>query len=60
MIMTIILAAGLCHPFAYNWNKDIVGGKCGALDTAYISIAALDILGDAMIVGTCDSPRDRQ
>ena len=51
MIMVISIGAGLCRPFAYNWDKSIPGGKCGALDPAYIAIAALDILGDAMIVG---------
>ena len=51
MIMVISIGAGLCRPFAYNWDKSIPGGKCGELDPAYISIAALDILGDAMIIG---------
>ena len=49
--MNIFIGAGLCRPFAYNWDKSIAGGKCGELDPAYISIAALDILGDAMIIG---------
>ena len=56
MIMVISIGAGLCRPFAYNWNKSIKGGKCGELDPAYISIAALDILGDAMIIGENESP----
>lgn len=51
MIMVIPIGAGLCRPFAYNWNKSIPGGKCGNLNSAYIAIAALDIIGDAMIVG---------
>ena len=51
MIMVISIGAGLCRPFAYNWDKSIEGGRCGELDPAYISIAALDILGDAMIIG---------
>ena len=49
--MHISIGAGLCRPFAYNWDKSIAGGKCGKPDAAYISIAALDILGDAMITG---------
>ena len=49
--MVISIGAGLCRPFAFNWDKSISGGKCGALDPAYISIAALDIVGDAMIIG---------
>ncbi len=52
--MVIAIGAGLCRPFAYNWDKSIRGGKCGALDPAYISIAALDILGDVMIIGKLD------
>ncbi|KAL8726094.1 MAG: hypothetical protein Q9166_006931 [cf. Caloplaca sp. 2 TL-2023] len=48
--MVIAIGAGLCRPFAYNWDKTIEGGRCGALNAAYISIAALDILGDAMII----------
>lgn len=55
--MVISIGAGLCRPFAYNWHKSIAGGKCGQLDPAYISIAALDILGDAMIIGKNTSPR---
>ncbi|KAL8838642.1 MAG: hypothetical protein Q9170_002050 [Blastenia crenularia] len=49
-IMTIAVGAALCQPFAYNWDKSVKGGRCGALVPAYISIAALDILGDAMII----------
>ncbi len=49
--MVISIGAGLCRPFAYNWDNSIEGGKCGKLDPAYISIAPLDILGDAMIIG---------
>lgn len=49
--MVISISAGLCRPFAYNWNKSIPGGECGNLNSAYIAIAALDIIGDAMIVG---------
>ena len=55
--MNIFIGAGLCRPFAYNWDKSIAGGKCGELDPAYISIAALDILGDAMIIGKNTSLR---
>ena len=49
--MVISIGAGLCRPFQFNWDKSIPNGQCGALDAAYISIAALDILGDAMIIG---------
>lgn len=55
--MVISIGAGLCRPFAYNWDKSVAGGKCGQLDPAYISIATLDILGDAMIIGKNKSPR---
>lgn len=48
--MTLSIGAGLCQPFAYNWDKTIPGGRCGNADAAYISIAALDIAGDAMII----------
>lgn len=48
--MTILIGAVLCRPFAYNWDKTIPGGKCGAQDPAYIAIAALDIVGDAAII----------
>lgn len=50
MLMVIFIGAGLCRPFQYNWDKSIPNGHCGALDPAYISIAVLDIVGDAMIV----------
>ena len=49
--MILSFGAGLCRPFAYDWDKSIPGGKCSELDRTYISIAALDILGDAMIIG---------
>lgn len=54
-VMTICIGAGLCRPFAYNWNKIIEGGRCGALIPAYISISALDILGDTMTIGRLNS-----
>ena len=50
--MVISIGAGLCRPFQFNWDKSLPNGHCGALDPAYISIAVLDIVGDAMIVGT--------
>ena len=56
-MLGIAVGAGLCRPFAYNWDKSIPGGECGASDPAYITIAALDILGDAMIIGENASPR---
>lgn len=48
--MILSIGAGLCRPFAYDWDNSIPGGKCSELDRTYISIAALDILGDAMII----------
>ncbi len=51
MIMVISIGAGLCQPFSFNWDKTVQGGRCGNLDAAYISIAALDIVGDSMIIG---------
>ncbi|KAL8737568.1 MAG: hypothetical protein Q9181_001546 [Wetmoreana brouardii] len=35
-------------PFALNWNPSLKG-HCGDRNAAYIAIAALDILGDALI-----------
>lgn len=49
MIMTISIGAGLCRPFSFNWDKSI-DGHCGNLNAAYIAIAALDIIGDFMII----------
>lgn len=48
--MVISIGAGLCGLFPYNWNKSIPNEHCGALEPAYVSIAVLDIVGDAMIV----------
>ena len=47
--MVISIGAGLCRPFAYNWDHTI-NGTCGAQNPAYIAIAALDILGDIAII----------
>lgn len=57
--MVISIGAGLCRPFAYNWDKTIPGGECGALRPAYISIAVTDIVGDALIVGEIPLPEAR-
>ena len=49
IIMVILIGAFLCRPFAFNWDKTLIG-TCGQLDPAFISIAATDIIGDLMII----------
>ena len=51
MGIVIFIGIGLCRPFAYNWDKTIADGQCSDLEAAYTSFAALDILGDAMVIG---------
>lgn len=48
--MSIAIPAATCRPFAFSWNKQIPGGKCGDLTPPSIGIAATDIIGDVMII----------
>ena len=47
--MTILIGAAMCRPFALNWDPELKG-HCGDRIPAYISIAALDIFGDLLIL----------
>lgn len=49
-LSTFITAFVLCTPFAYNWNKLIVGGHCGNTHAYYLSTAIVNFLLDAAIV----------
>ena len=49
MLMTVLIGACMCRPFALNWNPELKG-HCGARIPAYIAIAALDIFGDILIL----------
>ncbi|KAG8526147.1 uncharacterized protein KY384_000140 [Bacidia gigantensis] len=49
MLMTILIGACMCRPFAKNWNP-MLKGHCGDRIPAYIAIAALDIVGDFSIM----------
>lgn len=49
MLMTILIGACMCRPFAKNWNP-MLNGHCGDRIPAYIAIAATDIVGDLLIV----------
>lgn len=49
-LTTLLIASFLCRPFNFNWDKNIKG-TCGNQTAAYISISALDIFGDVLIIG---------
>lgn len=40
----------VCRPFAYNWDKTIVGGKCGNQPTIYFSAGLMNLLLDIVIL----------
>ena len=49
-LSTFITAFALCTPFAYNWDKLIVGGHCGNISAYYLSTAIVNFLLDVAIV----------
>ncbi|KAA6409428.1 MAG: integral membrane [Lasallia pustulata] len=40
----------VCRPVAYNWDKTIVGGKCGNQPTIYFSAGLMNLLLDIVIL----------
>ncbi|MCJ1326002.1 hypothetical protein MMC10_002665 [Thelotrema lepadinum] len=48
-LMCIFIGSFLCVPFAKNWDQS-VPGTCGSLFKAHTCIAALDILGNCLII----------
>lgn len=49
-LSTILTAFLLCTPFAYNWDKHIIGGRCGNSSAYYLSTAIVNFLIDVAIV----------
>ena len=49
-LSTILTAFLICTPFAYNWDKLIIGGHCGNVLTYYLSTAIVNLLIDVAIV----------
>lgn len=49
-LSTFLTAFLLCTPFAYNWDKLIIGGHCGNPSAYYLSTAIVNLLIDVAIV----------
>ncbi|KAF2649439.1 hypothetical protein K491DRAFT_549366, partial [Lophiostoma macrostomum CBS 122681] len=49
-LATVITAFTICRPFAYNWNKITIAGRCGDIVAYYLSTAILNLLIDVVIV----------
>lgn len=41
----------ICRPFAYNWNPDIPGGKCGDLWAWYQYSGIMNLAFDVVLLG---------
>ena len=42
-LLTVMLFTLSCHPIAYFWNKDIVGGTCWNFQQVIVGLAAADL-----------------
>ena len=40
----------ICHPFAYNWDKTILGGSCGDQITSFTVTGIIDLITDVMVL----------
>ena len=40
----------LCRPFAFNWNRGIIGGTCGDLEAAYIAAGVINLCTDLIVL----------
>ncbi|KAL3468996.1 hypothetical protein BJX99DRAFT_242283 [Aspergillus californicus] len=49
-IATILAGCLICRPFAYNWDKTIVGGKCGDQVSSYTATGVINLVTDFMVL----------
>ncbi|KAF2448831.1 hypothetical protein P171DRAFT_518282 [Karstenula rhodostoma CBS 690.94] len=49
-IATILAGCLICRPFAYNWDKTIVGGYCGDQVTSFTVTGIINLITDAMVL----------
>lgn len=49
-ISVFVEAFALCTPVAFNWYKDIEGGKCEGQNLAYLIAGITNLVLDATIV----------
>jgi hypothetical protein len=49
-LSTVLTAFLICRPFAFNWDKLTINGKCGNLPSYYLSTGIVNLLIDVAIV----------
>lgn len=49
-IGTILVGCLICRPFAFNWDKTIIGGKCGDQVTSFTVTGIINLITDVMVL----------
>ncbi|KAL1597051.1 hypothetical protein SLS60_008633 [Paraconiothyrium brasiliense] len=49
-VATILAGCLICRPFAYNWDKTIIGGSCGNQVTSFTVTGIINLITDAMVL----------
>ena len=50
LVVCEFIALFQCYPISYQWNKSIHGGYCRDLRSTYISISAMAVLTDILVL----------
>ncbi|KAF1940413.1 hypothetical protein EJ02DRAFT_456042 [Clathrospora elynae] len=49
-IATILAGSLICRPFAFNWDKTILGGSCGDQVTSFTVTGIINLITDLMVL----------
>ena len=49
-LSTVVTALLICRPFAYNWNKFTISGRCGNVPAYYLSTGIVNLIIDVAII----------
>ena len=49
-IATILAGCLICRPFAYNWDKTIVGGYCGNQVSSFTATGIINLITDVAVI----------
>jgi hypothetical protein len=49
-VATILAGSLICRPFAFNWDKTIIGGRCGDQVTSFTVTGIINLITDVMVL----------
>ncbi|KAJ4338622.1 hypothetical protein N0V95_008002 [Ascochyta clinopodiicola] len=49
-VATILAGCLICHPFAFNWDKTILGGSCGDQVTSFTITGIINLATDIVVL----------